>query len=193
MCDQVTRAREASSMTRPLPLRRGRILAALLTAAGAVACSQSPTTPASPAPPPAPVTPPRTHTTLTGGICTSLMTRALPPPGVTLTCGVPMERSHMIAVGRAGTMTLNVDFQFVGEHSPNTLSVEVGCGSDIVLEKKFGNRGGESKVYALPEGIAGPVDVALPRPCDYQVRLFDFIGDTRTGIATTYRVEVDYP
>jgi hypothetical protein len=179
-------------MTRPVPLSRRTIFALLLTAAAAVACSESPTNPESPAPPPGPL-PSRTHTTLTGGICTSLMTRALPPPGVKFTCGVPMERSHTIPVSRAGTMTLNVDFQFVGEISPNTLSVEVRCGTDVVLAKQFGNRGGESKVYALPEGVAGPVDVALPRPCDYQVRLFDFIGDTRNGIVTTYRVEVDHP
>jgi hypothetical protein len=126
----------------------------------------------------------RVRTTLGGDLCTIARLPSF------LVCRNPFQRSHTLAVHRPGPLTLSVDYSYTGDYYPNSLTVAVRCGSLAVVEKKF------RKLWDNPptaDGVAGPIEVQLTEPCNYDVRVFDFIADTKGGAETTYRVEVAHP
>jgi hypothetical protein len=126
------------------------------------------------------------HTTLSGDLCT---TERLPP---SIVCSRPFQRTHTIAVHRPGTLTLNVDYRYVGDYYVNYLNVDVRCGSTVVLEKRV-MKIWENPPTILPDGVTGSIRVPLTQACLYELRLSNFIADTKGGYQTTYRVEVDHP
>jgi hypothetical protein len=126
----------------------------------------------------------RVRTTLSGDLCTVATIPSW------LSCSNPFQRSHTIAVHRPGVLTLSLDYRYVGDYYPNTMTLAIRCGSGTVIEKKF------SKHLTAPptvDGAAGPIEVPLAQPCNYDVRVFDFVADTKGGAETTYRVEVAHP
>jgi hypothetical protein len=126
------------------------------------------------------------HTTFTGQLCTTVH---LPP---SLVCTQPFERTHTIPVHGTGTLTLDVDYGYVGDYYLNSLSVDLRCGSTLVLEKRL-TKLWDNPPTILPDGVTGAIRVALTRPCLYELRLSNFVADTKGGFQTTYRVDVDQP
>lgn len=118
---------------------------------------------------------PLARTTMTGDLCTVV---TIPPY---LSCTAPKERRHTIDVQRSGAMIVYTEYRYVGDYYPNSLSLELRCGSELVRP-----------VWVVPP-VSAPITVALPRACLYELRLFDFIADTKGGAQTTYRVVADYP
>lgn len=156
----------------------------LIAGVSFVACSNAPS---APTPGGETVNPPaRAVTTLSGDLCT---TERL-PSGVV--CSEPFQRTHTIPIERQGTITLNVDYGYVGDYYMNYLSLEVRCGSVVVLEKRF-RKLWEKPPTILPDEVTGPIHVPVTQPCLYEFRLSNFIADTKGGHQTTYRVEVDHP
>ena len=111
-----------------------------------------------------------------GDLCTKV---PIPP---WLSCSAPKEQRHSFEVKRTGRMIVSTDYRYVGDYYPNSLSLEVRCGSQLV-----------SGPWSLPAGPSKPIEIAVDRACIYDIHLFDFIADTKGGAQTTYRVVVDYP
>lgn len=124
---------------------------------------------------------------LTGALCT---TARLPPH---LSCTEPFERTHHLQINRPGVMTVDADFAYIGDYSPNELRLEVRCGDVLVAERKLGRQGSHGRAWVIPPGQVGAFDVALPQPCMYELRLFNFMADTKGGHQTTYRLDVKHP
>ncbi len=138
----------------------------------------------------------RTFEEFSGNLCTSVFPQ---PSGE---CGqqqpaYPFETTHTFAVHRAGRVMAEVNYQYTGDYYPNSLDVEVRCGSSIIAKKRayyygYGSTGATRPVI-LPDNIAGAVPLDAPEACELQVRLFNFIADTKGGLVTSYRVSIDHP
>jgi Carboxypeptidase regulatory-like domain len=122
----------------------------------------------------------------TGALCT---TERLPP---WLNCSAPFTRTHMIDVGHPGSLTLTVNYAYVGDYYGNSLTLDIRCGSRVVAEKKL-LKGGYAPPTVVPDNIVGTFAVPVDQACSYDLRLRDFIADTKGGSQTTYRVDVEYP
>lgn len=104
----------------------------------------------------------------------------------------PVQTHHSFDVQRPGTMTLAVSYKYVGDYYWNSLNVELRCGSRIVAEKRIDNLWDASPI-TRPDNVTGPVRIALPEACNYEIKLFNYIADRKGGDWTTYQVEVGYP
>jgi hypothetical protein len=126
----------------------------------------------------------RTRTTFTGGLCTTV--RLMPYQS----CTQPFEREHEILLQRPGTVTVSLDYQYVGDYHLNHLTLDVRCGSVVILEKRF------TKLWEYQptvDGVPGPLQMTLDRACLYEFRVSNFIADTKGGHQTTYRIDIDHP
>ncbi len=128
----------------------------------------------------------RARTTFTGELCT---VERLPS---WLHCTAPLDRSHIFRLDRPGPTTVSVDYEYVGDYYMNYLTVEMRCGSAVVFEKRFAKLW-ESPPLMLPDNVRGAVQVTLSQPCAYEFRLFNYIADTKGGVQTKYRIDVDHP
>lgn len=129
----------------------------------------------------------REHAGFTGELCT---TEHLPP---WLSCTAPFERTHLISVPRPGSLTLTLNYTYVGDYYGNSLTLDIRCGGRVVAQKKFVKGLGPSPPMVWPDNRIGTVDVALAEACAYDLRLWNFIADTKGGSQTTYRLDVEYP
>ena len=79
---------------------------------------------------------------------------------------------------------MSVSYNYVGDYYPNSLLVRLTCDSQVIFEKTVGT---------------GFVDanrtdqIALPRACNYDIGLSNYIADRKGGDWTTYRVDAGYP
>jgi hypothetical protein len=80
----------------------------------------------------------------------------------------------------------NVNYQYVGDYSPNILRFQLLCDGQVLQDHgiaKFFGGSYEGNLF----------QVMLPRPCAYELRLFDYWADRKGGDWTAYTVEVDHP
>ena len=114
------------------------------------------------------------RTTFAGDLCTSVQLPSY------LSCSAPKEQHHSLELNRPATVRVSTEYRYVGDYYPNYLSVELRCGSELVR----------------PAWVVSPSEsavVQLPRACNYDLRLFNFIADTKGGAQTTYRVVIEHP
>jgi hypothetical protein len=110
-----------------------------------------------------------------------------------LRCSAPFERVHDLAITRPGTLTLLADYTYVGDYYFNDLTVQIRCGSTVIVEKHF-RKQSDAPPFILPDNVrGGAMSVALLQPCTYDIRVFDFRADTKGGAQTAYRINIDYP
>jgi hypothetical protein len=127
----------------------------------------------------------REHVSFSGSLCT---TEKLPP---WLTCSAPFERTHMLPITRPGSLTLTVNYVYVGDYYANSLMLDIRCGSRMVTQKKL-IKGGYPPPTVMPDNVVGTFEVQLPWACDYDLHLSNYIADTKGGSQTTYRVDAAY-
>jgi len=128
----------------------------------------------------------RDRSTFTGALCT---TERLPP---WLSCSAPFTRTHTIDVIRPGSLAMTVNYAYVGDYYPNSLALDILCGSRVVAQKKL-LKLWDTPPTVMPDAIIGTFEVPVTEACRYDIRLGSFIADTKGGSQTTYRVDVDYP
>jgi hypothetical protein len=128
----------------------------------------------------------RTRTTLAGELCTIERLFAWQ------SCTAPLERTHPVRIDRPGAATVAVDYNYVGDYYLNYLTLQLRCNGSVVIEKQF-RKQGNSLPTLLPDNVyGGPIQIAA-QPCAYEVRVFNFVADTKGGSQTKYRIDVDYP
>ena len=113
------------------------------------------------------------RTTFTGDLCTIVLENMSG-----MSCNAPKEQRHTFEITRPGKIVISTEFRYVGDYHPNYLSHELRCGSQLVRA-----------AWTAP---SEPVTVEVSRPCVYDLRLFDFIADTKGGVQTTYRVLIEH-
>jgi hypothetical protein len=148
---------------------------------GAGACARQPAAPTA-----APSST-REHAGFTGELCT---TERLPP---WLSCTASFERTHLIPVPRPGSLTVTLDYTYVGDYYGNSLTLDIRCGGSLVAQKTFVKGGEPSRPMVWPDNRIGSVDVAITEACAYDLRLWNFIADTKGGSQTSYRLDVEFP
>ena len=126
------------------------------------------------------------RSTFTGALCTTV-----PLPSF-LTCSAPFERKHSIPVTRPGPLVLSVNYAYVGDYYGNSLTLDIRCGSRVIVEKRF-VKGSETPPVVLPDNIVGTFEVPVTEACNYDLRLSSFIADTKGGSQTTYHLDVAFP
>jgi hypothetical protein len=134
-----------------------------------------------------------THVVFTGALCT-----VAPPTPYSRPCQdnssfpYPVQAHHSFSVQRPATMTLAVSYKYQGDYYWNYLNLEVRCGSQLIAEKRV-DLLWEGTPITRPDNVTGPVQIAMPQACNYEIKLFNYIADRKGGDWTTYRVEVSYP
>jgi hypothetical protein len=138
-----------------------------------------------------PATPPG-HVAFSGRLC-SVSSPAYPNAECTGTnYPYPTEASHLLTRGRQGSATLGVRYTYVGDYYDTFLNLEMSCEGQVIFETRVKVGWKETAVF-VPGDVVGPVAVDFPRPCDYQIRLFNYLSDRKGGNWTTYRVDIDPP
>ena len=131
------------------------------------------------------------RTVFTGALCT-----VAPPLSYSRCQGTsfpyPVQAHHWFTAQRPGTMTLAVSYTYQGDYYINTLSLDLRCENRVIAEKRIDLQGNGPPI-TQPDNLTGPVQIALPRACQYEIKLFNYIADRKGGDWTTYRVEVGYP
>ncbi|HYT68775.1 MAG TPA: carboxypeptidase-like regulatory domain-containing protein, partial [Vicinamibacterales bacterium] len=127
----------------------------------------------------------RVSVAFAGSLCT---TEKLPP---WLNCTAPFERTHVLSITRPGPVALTVDYVYVGDYYVNSLMLDIRCGSRVVAQKKFVKQW-EAPPTVMPDNVVGTFEVALNEACEYDLRLWNFVADTKGGSQTTYRVAAAY-
>lgn len=114
-----------------------------------------------------------------------------------LRCAVtPLEVRHAFVVTRSGTLSLDMQYDYVGDYYPNSLGIEIRCGADIVTSTRAWNLwDSRTRFGATFSGARlGPIPVTVSRPSACEARLFDYAPDLKGGRAwTTYRVLLNLP
>lgn len=131
------------------------------------------------------------HSVFTGALCT-----VAPPYSYSLCQGssfpYPVQAHHSFNVQRPGAMTLAVSYRYVGDYYWNYLNLELRCGSQVIAEKRIDLLWNGPPI-TRPDNVTGPVQIALPQACNYEIKVFSYIADRKGGDWTTYRVEASHP
>jgi carboxypeptidase family protein len=135
---------------------------------------------------------PMTRTVFTGQLCTVEPVLSYSRLCQGSSFPYPVQAHHSFDMPRPGTLTLGVSYAYVGDYYMNYLNVELRCGSQVITEKRV-RLLWEGPPVTEPDNVIGPVQIALPQACNYEIKLFNYIADRKGGDWTTYRVEVGYP
>jgi hypothetical protein len=96
---------------------------------------------------------------------------------------------HRLPVHRPGIMTVAVDYIYQGDYYTNYLNLEIRCGSRLVAEERIANLWHRS-IDRRQHLFRG--QLAVPEPCAYEIKVFNYLADVKGGDWTTYRVEIDH-
>ena len=131
---------------------------------------------------------PRARTSFSGDLCT---VERIPPWH---SCTAPLDRSHTVRVDRPGAITLAVDYKYVGDYYFNYLTLQLRRNGSVVVEKQFRTCCGGGLPTLLPDNVyGGAIQLTASAAGAYELRVFNFIADTKGGVQTTYRIDVDHP
>jgi hypothetical protein len=134
----------------------------------------------------------RTHTRLTGGICNPTRPYYPPQPACSR---YPLQVSRTVHVHRAGPIDLQLGWEYRGDYSKETMRLQIRCGSDLILERQFGQYQVPPATVIGPEHPATTLHATLPRECTYEIRLLDYSPDFKgqVDLPTTYTIDIDHP
>ncbi len=142
------------------------------------------------------------QTTLRDRVCIS--SRYAHIPGGPIRCnGEPEQTHYFLPIHRAGTAMVSIDFEYVGDYYPSFLAFEMRCGAQLIAEVDavtFSARlarispGVRRTAYNFAQLPTFPIPVVLPGPCNYEIKLFDYVPDRKGNRDwTTYTMDIRHP